>query len=817
MNLLKYARDYDLFLIRTSIVISRTIDFVFSATERSTASQEKLDEIINSWHDINSSLWFALPSKMRLRLKVLARTISTDLAKFGSSHHDQNVDGLLLSLHNARMEAEFLLNPKRNLTDILAHSIHDTRRSLVPAKMNANNSTNHLLPFADLVYIWNLCHTLSKSSRHQSAEKCKMIFDLANQYRCDDSAVQQEISKEIMQLLTDIENSMRHENRSCNLMLLRISVPILTLITVAALLMVIKDFSGATYLDDQMSSDGENILFESADIGCPSKQEKVEAVNYYKRSKSFSGHNRQHALDDARTLMQKVVNNCPIDSEAIIYLNNYRAMHRINSKASSQLMDNKTSTAQSVKIAVVVPKSRSNGIKDSLEILRGVARAQYFINKQADSGKTPYFIVKIFDDGTIKKEAEERRIHSCKIAHHITRSNNNYDIAAVIGHFSSDSTEATSRIYSLYNIPVISPTSTNERIIVAGSITGHNGDRLINRILPYLSGQASKNFLANYGMILESANQKYTPNLCRTSSTDKLMLNSNIYRMPPNDKAAQENIFHYLSSYNTIQVESKYKVNRIVLIWEDSRTSRYSQGFQSSLKNGIGEDYDFRYEFCRLKNSAQFVKEEKCIKSDILNNPDGSTALILAPNSQSIPKVKNYVKNLLMTIQDRKRLLIIGADSFMTADLSDPLYRGVLLSSASPGRILREPPGSKRDDSIQVMFNWRSQMAYDSMLVLSGTLRNADQDQVDFKNTGVLRTFILDKLDSNMIGGNSIIDNKPIRFDEETHDRITSGSENLNVLLCLQYPGQTNPFKQIKVYSSSEQQEEAGDEAICLP
>jgi hypothetical protein len=253
------------------------------------------------------------------------------------------------------------------------------------------------------------------------------------------------------------------------------------------------------------------------------------------------------------------------------------------------------------------------------------------------------------------------------------------------------------------------------------------------------------------------------------------------------------------------------------LIWENKRTSRYSQGFQSSLKNSIGEDYDFRYEFCRLKNSAQFVKEEKCIEYDILNNPDGSTALILAPNSQSIPKVKNFVKNLLMTIKDRRRLLIIGADSFMTADLSDPLYRGVLLSSASPGRILREPPGSKREDGIQVMFNWRSQMAYDSMFVLSGTLRNADQDQVDFKNTAVLRTFILDKLESNKISGNSIIDNKPIRFDEETHDRITSGSESLNVLLCLQYPGQTNPFKQIKVYSSPEQQEEAGDEAICLP
>jgi hypothetical protein len=56
-----------------------------------------------------------------------------------------------------------------------------------------------------------------------------------------------------------------------------------------------------------------------------------------------------------------------------------------------------------------------------------------------------------------------------------------------------------------------------------------------------------------------------------------------------------------------------------------------------------------------------------------------------------------------------------------------------------------------------------------------------------------------------------------IRFEEQSHDRITKNSKANNVLLSLERPGSADPFRQIDIYESLEQQEEGGEASICLP
>jgi hypothetical protein len=259
-------------------------------------------------------------------------------------------------------------------------------------------------------------------------------------------------------------------------------------------------------------------------------------------------------------------------------------------------------------------------------------------------------------------------------------------------------------------------------------------------------------------------------------------------------------------------------VNRIVLIWERSNTSRYSEGFRDTLKEAIGDQYDFLDQSCRLLGSARYVNEQRCKDEDILNNLDGTTALVLVPNSASIEKTEELVKDILLRVPDRKKLMVFGADSFMTADVSDPIFKGLIIASASEERMLREPAGADRGEGKQIAFRWRSQMAYDSMILLREVFRKAIQKEMDFDNARAMRSFVLDNIAAEDVKAISIVDQQPVRIDTRTHDRlIAADSQSLNVLLCLERPGSTNPFRKLKVFNSPELQEEAGEESFCLP
>jgi len=90
--------------------------------------------------------------------------------------------------------------------------------------------------------------------------------------------------------------------------------------------------------------------------------------------------------------MQAYLKLCPEDAEAQVYLNNYRALASLQNNSVNRPL---------VKLAVVIPLLRDNGINDSFEVLRGISLAQYKSNlDQTDSNRpNPVILVKIVNEG----------------------------------------------------------------------------------------------------------------------------------------------------------------------------------------------------------------------------------------------------------------------------------------------------------------------------------------------------------------------------------------------------------------------------------
>lgn len=107
------------------------------------------------------------------------------------------------------------------------------------------------------------------------------------------------------------------------------------------------------------------------------------------------------------------------------------------------------------KVAVSLPISRQNGVFHSQEILRGVALAQGQWNQEHEKSK---FSILIADDGY--QESEQEEPNAVNIAKKFIQEKN---LLGIIGHFSSQATQAVASIYKENNLVAISPTSTGER------------------------------------------------------------------------------------------------------------------------------------------------------------------------------------------------------------------------------------------------------------------------------------------------------------------------------------------------------------------
>ena len=200
------------------------------------------------------------------------------------------------------------------------------------------------------------------------------------------------------------------------------------------------DFARAKSQRSQRFSQGEKILISQTTT--PEKELAVAAFeqdNYQKAASLFSA--------SLKTLVN--------DPEALIYLNNARIGEE-----------------KSYSIAVSIPIG--SDVNAAQEILRGVAQAQDRVNKAGGIEGIPLKVQIINDD------------NNPEIAQEIaTNLSQNPDILGLVGHYASDVTLATAKIYQSARLVTISPISTSVKL---------------SNLSPYLFRTVPSDYIAGRGL-----------------------------------------------------------------------------------------------------------------------------------------------------------------------------------------------------------------------------------------------------------------------------------------------------------------------------
>jgi ABC-type branched-subunit amino acid transport system substrate-binding protein/uncharacterized caspase-like protein len=174
------------------------------------------------------------------------------------------------------------------------------------------------------------------------------------------------------------------------------------------------------------------------------------------------------SFDKAVTNLEKYLNKRPNDPEALIYLNNAQ-ISKLNKKFYT--------------IAVSAPIG--SDINGALEILRGVAQAQYEINHQKGGINGVWLKVLIANDNDDKDTAK-------KIAEELVKIP---DVLGVVGHFSSDVTLEAGKIYNAGRLVAISPISTSTKLTGFGNYifrTAPNDSEVAKSLVGYMRSKLGK-------------------------------------------------------------------------------------------------------------------------------------------------------------------------------------------------------------------------------------------------------------------------------------------------------------------------------------
>jgi ABC-type branched-subunit amino acid transport system substrate-binding protein len=409
---------------------------------------------------------------------------------------------------------------------------------------------------------------------------------------------------------------------------------------------------------------------------------------------------------------------CSIDSEAKIYLN--------NKEAESATKESKSSL---IKLAVSVPISRDSGdgVFNSLEILRGVSLAQEEINKEGisfDRNKKGYLQISIIDDGSKNRSTEEEIAQ--KAANFLA---NNDSIVGVIGHFSSNATEAASRIYKKYGLVAISPTST--------AVRGNS----MWQFVPFLS--------------------------------NKLKLEPNIFRTSPDDSYSAHKLVDYLSQYNLLH--PKKPIANIAIIYEKNNKygELYKQHFQEYFQeNGgriVNDDNPDR-DVCKLDLKLANNKTKECI--DKLKKDNNVDALLLVPSTEK----SHYVQKIISIIpelnnNESKYLQLLGTDS---------TYNMAFLSKITQGMVVAVPLPAQEFHGLQNM-NWRSKMSYDATQALVEGVKGVKCSSEKNSNK-CIRNQLHGVLSDRDFKADGVLGKGTVLFNDLGDRKV---NDNLEVLVCV--------------------------------
>lgn len=172
---------------------------------------------------------------------------------------------------------------------------------------------------------------------------------------------------------------------------------------------------------------GDSLLLKNQRDLSRQERQAIEAFN-------------QGDYETARDFFAQALQNNANNPEARIYYQNANLLANPN--------------ADSYTIAVVVPARVPGDRNKAAAILRGVAQAQHEVNESNSQINGKGLQVVIADDANSLSEAE-------KVAQRLAARQ---DVVAVIGHYTSETTQAALPVYQDKKVPVISASSTSDNL-----------------------------------------------------------------------------------------------------------------------------------------------------------------------------------------------------------------------------------------------------------------------------------------------------------------------------------------------------------------
>lgn len=360
-------------------------------------------------------------------------------------------------------------------------------------------------------------------------------------------------------------------------------------------------------------------------------------------------------------------NQCKNDAEALIYLNNLVALER----------------GKTYDIAISLPISTEGGESESQEILRGVAIAQYKINHSDDAKRG--ILVGIADDGfrVVPDSGEnlktsEERESAQEIANGLVSLDR---LLGIVGHFSSDATEAAAKIYNnalntSTNIVAISPTSTAIR---------------------KLEDYRELGIAANTGIDLPNT-------VFRTALSDGVVISALVERV--------------LSEYPKTKVGVVYEGNSTYSrLFKESFLAHFKHEGGDVMSNEAQEKCDFD-----KRGSYSEIACLQAVKDDEVK------VLLLVPSTKS----SRSVRKLITKNSEELKLPLLGADSMYDNSFLNEKTVGMLLYVTWHRGDNSEALSPFEEEAHELFgttdVSWRTATAYDATMALNHGIETASDN-----------------------------------------------------------------------------------------
>jgi hypothetical protein len=556
--------------------INETKDFLSKTENKQPVSSEELDRLHGAWERLSSSLWLWQPKKELSDIKHDFQYITSRMITFKDLASSPEVLSLLLEDAEKKVAWQ-LLRPR---------FLRDLKHALRESPINKRRFTSE-----KSAELWHRNEKLANYLKSEISTTCYRLCQLAKNR--DLSPQDARLYKALIYDVRRYLRLQRHVSSSITKVFGSFGFILLVVFLSLGLLPIQYTQDEGSEGDKSLVTlrDRENDDLERAGIDDPclnhktleAKEDAMQAFRRYNLKKGSSVALAQ--LDKARKGIENYLRNCPGDSEAHIYHNNYLALTHLE---RMKLIGKKVNQAT---IAVVVPLSRSMGLSDSFDALRGVSFGQARNNREVfrENTTSPIILIKLFDDRKIVENVKDTANNSVKslavkTAKSIALAKENAQIVGVLGHFSSPATEAASQIYSIYNLPVITPSSTNIRKSLQScnySWLGLSFPRVLNfLLLPTTDGYANK-FVTRSEIFRLHALKMIVTWVKSSNSLGEILgcdvggkndgmldLTPNIFRMAPDDRKSQKKIMEYIGRINSF--ESNNPTKQISMIYSAS-------------------------------------------------------------------------------------------------------------------------------------------------------------------------------------------------------------------------------------------------------